>query len=135
MNRCSCENLKDAKSIMCADCYNKNSTNEKVDQWINLLRTYWINKEIEKIVNLFSDDCECYDTPFSSKGNIKEDWKEIETQNIIDISYKIMMRNNYEFMVEFVIEYDDGLCSAINHIKLSENLKCTYLKQWFMCKD
>ena len=135
MNRCSCGNLKDKKYIMCTDCYNKKLVNEKIDKWVNSLRTYWTNKDIEKIVALFSEDCECYDTPFSAKGNVKEDWKEIETQNIIDITYKILMRNTYEFIVEFTIQYDDGLCSAVNHIKLNKDLKCTYLKQWFMDKE
>lgn len=134
MNKCSCGNLKDEKYIMCESCYFKKVEFEKICEWLNLLKNYWLNKDVEGIVKLFSNDCECYDTPFSTNGNIREDWAEIKTQEIKDISYKILMRKGYEFFVEFDIQYNGELCNAINHIKLNNDMKCTYLKQWYMCK-
>ena len=134
MNKCSCGNLKDEKYIKCESCYIKKVEFEKICEWLNLLKKYWLNKDVESIVKLFSNDCECYDTPFSQNGNVREDWSEIKTHEIKDISYKVLMRNGYEFFVEFNIQYSNELCNAINHIKLNNDMKCTYLKQWYMCK-
>lgn len=114
--------------------YLKDKDLDKINNWLIDLRTYWLNKDVDKIVSLFDTTCECYDTPFSSNGNVREDWAEIKTQKIKDISYKVLMSDGCEFFVEFSIRYNDELCDAINHIKLNNNMKCTYLKQWYMCK-
>ena len=134
MNKCTCGNFKDEKYLMCLDCYNNKVESENINNWLKSLKENWINKNINNIVSLFCVDCECYDTPFSKNGNLRADWLEIKEQIILDIQYKILMRNKYEFIVEFTIQYENEICSAINHIKLNDALKCFYLKQWYMCK-
>lgn len=105
-----------------------------IDVWINKLIHSWKEKDVDSIVTMFTCDAICYDTPFSTKGNVKNDWQEIKNQNILDIVYNVLMQKDNEFIVEFIIKYDDEVCSAVNHIKLNQDNKCVYLKQWYMSK-
>ena len=113
--------------IRCMNCDN-------IIKWCDKLVEYWEDKNIQQIKSLFDEECECYDTPFSSKGNVEEDWKEIEDQDIRSIHVKILAIKDNECFVEFVIDYHDEICNAINHIKFNDNNKCIYLKQWYMSK-
>ena len=132
MDICSCGNTKEERYIMCISCYDKKVKLENITSWLNQLKSCWLKKDINAIVKLFTEDCECWDTPFFKSHDVREDWQEIKSQNIKDISYKILLNKDYEFFVEFLIQYDNELCSAINYIKLNKDLKCFYLKQWFM---
>ena len=135
MKKCACGNSIDYKYKMCLKCYVNKLGKDSITEWLNNLVQYWLNKDVDSIIKLFSDNAHCYDTPFSSAGNINDDWQEIKNQNIVSINYTELMRRDREIIVEFIIDYGDELCSAINHIKFDNDYKCNYLKQWYMCNN
>ena len=122
--------------VQISDNYIRCQACDNIVKWCDKLTTYWKDKNVEAIVSMFDEKCECYDDPFARAENIKELWQEIETQNIHQISSNILFTKKHECVVEFTICYEDEICNAINHIKFNEfNSKCIYLKQWYMNKE
>ena len=107
---------------------------DKIKDWLDKLIKLWKARDVDSVVLLFDKYCETFDTPFSIAGDVYSDWQEIKTQNIKNINYKILMIQDYECVVEFIINYDNEICSAINHLKFNNDYKCIYLKQWYMTK-
>lgn len=107
---------------------------QKYYEWCIELLNNWKSKNIENIVNLFDEKVEYYETPKEKINTIKEIekmWKEIKEQNTNNIEFNILCQN-YEccivnFILKDVVSYD-----MIYQIKLNENNKCIFLKQWYM---
>ena len=97
-------------------------------KWCVELLNNWKQKNVENIVNLFDENVEYYETPTEQINTIKEIrkmWEEIEEQNTSDIEF------NECCIVNFVLK-DAVLYDMIYQIKLNENNKCIFLKQWYM---
>ena len=108
---------------------------DNIIKWCDALIPAWQNNDLENVLLLFDENCECDDNPFAEKGNVADDWKEILNQEIKSIYKNILSINKNECIVEFAIDYGNEKCNAINHIKFNEyNTKCIYIKQWYMCQ-
>lgn len=104
------------------------------ETWCNLLKKYWEEKDINKIISLFSEDVIYYETPTEKLNSIKDvktAWSEIKNQTTIDITYKILCTENNKCIVNFILT-DNPTYDMIYEIVLDDNNKCTYFKQWFM---
>lgn len=107
---------------------------QKYYEWCIELLNNWKSKNIENIVNLFDEQVEYYETPKEKINTIKEIekmWEEIKEQKTNNIEFNILCQNNecciVNFILKDVVSYD-----MIYQIKLNENNKCIFLKQWYM---
>lgn len=106
----------------------------KFNNWCSNLKNYWQEKNIEEILNLFSEEVEYYEDPhtkLTSFEEVQQVWEEIKNQNTINIEYKILCTENNKCIVNFIL-IDNPTYDMIYELILDDNNKCTYFKQWFM---
>ncbi len=111
---------------------------ECAEKWLNNLKEYWFNKDIEKTVSLFSKTTFYQETPFmtpySSLEEIRNEWQHIKNENIQNIEFKILAIDNFTLIVEWLLEQNDICHDGIYEIKFNNDLECIYFKSWEMTK-
>lgn len=119
----------------------------KYQEWTTLMMESWRKLEGAKTADLFSEDVEYYETldapPCDSFTAVKRLW-EVVPENQSNISYKFevistnddcgiinwIMHRTFKTETSVLHQYIDG----IFQIKLNENGKCCYFKQWRFTK-
>lgn len=109
---------------------------EYAEKWLNNLKEYWFNKDIEKAVSLFSKTTFYQETPFmtpyTSTQEIENEWHHVKNENIQNIEFKILAIDNLTLIVEWLLKQNDTLYDGIYEIKFNDNLECIYFKSWEM---
>ena len=109
---------------------------EFVEQWLNKLKKYWLDKDIESAVLLFEKTTFYQETPFmtpyTTLEEIREEWQHIENENIQNIEFKILAIDNFTLIVQWILKQNDIDYDGIYEIKFNNNLECVYFKSWEM---
>ena len=109
---------------------------EFVEQWLNKLKKYWLDKDIESAVLLFEKTTFYQETPFmtpyTTLEEIREEWQHIENENIQNIEFKILAIDNFTLIVQWILKQNDIYYDGIYEIKFNNNLECVYFKSWEM---
>lgn len=107
-----------------------------VEEWLNRLKEYWFNKDVEKAVSLFEETTYYQETPFmklyTTIEEIRQEWQHIKNENIQDIQLKVLAIDNYTVIVEWFLKQNDQKFDGIYEIKFNNNLECIYFKSWEM---
>ncbi|MCI9063333.1 MAG: hypothetical protein HFJ17_01845 [Clostridia bacterium] len=107
--------------------------------WLNKLKLYWFNKDIDGSASLFTKTEYYQETPFmkpyTTFDEIKEEWKNIKGQVIKELEFKILAIDKNVLIVEWFFECDNGIFDGIYEIKFNSNLECIYFKSWEMEKE
>lgn len=70
-----------------------------------------------------------YETPFQKVDDLELVWKDIESQGLKSLEYKIIGEKDN---VVIIMNDNSNIVDMIYEIILNEKEKCTYFKQWYM---
>ena len=96
---------------------------EFAGKWLNKLREYWFNKDIEKAVSLFAKTSFYQETPFMKPYT-----------NIQETKFEILVIDNNVLIAEWFLKQNDQEFDGIYEIKFNDKFKCVYFKSWEMTK-
>lgn len=106
------------------------------EEWLNNLKKYWFNKDIENAVSLFERTTFYQETPFmnpyTTLDEIKEEWQHIKNENIQNIEIKVLAIDNLTVIAQWILKQNDNNYDGIYEIKFNDNLECIYFKSWEM---
>ena len=112
---------------------------EYAEEWLNKLKEYWFNKDIESAVSLFSKTTFYQETPFMNPytklDEIREEWQHIKNENIQNIELKVLAIDDHILIAQWVLKQNDIDYDGIYEIKFDKNLDCIYFKSWEMMKQ
>ena len=106
------------------------------EEWLNNLKRYWFNKDIENAVSLFKKTTFYQETPFTNPyttlDEIKEEWQHIKNENIQNIEIKVLAIDKLTVIAQWILKQNDNNYDGIYEIKFNDNLECIYFKSWEM---
>ena len=112
--------------------------NELALKWLNQLKEYWFNKDIDSAVSLFNKTVYYQETPFmkpfTKLDEIKEEWQHVKDENIQYIDFKILAIDNNTIIVNWILKQNDEDYDGIYEIKFDNEFNCIYFKSWEMTK-
>lgn len=104
-------------------------------KWLESLRKFWIDKDIDNIIELFDEKVDYWESPFENITNIKSVWNDINEQQIIDLKYRILGEKQNIIIANFLLQIPGNIIDMIYEIQLNDDNKCIYFKQWYMQKN
>lgn len=109
-----------------------------VEQWLNDLREYWLNKDIINAVSLFNKTTFYQETPFiepyTTIEEINQEWQHVKDENIQKIEIKILAIEGNTVIAEWILKQNDNNYDVIYEIKFNDNCECIYFKSWEMIR-
>ena len=109
-----------------------------VENWLNKLKEYWFNKDIESAVSLFTKTTFYQETPFmkpyTTLDEIREECQHIKNENIQNIELKVLAIDDYTLIAQWILKQNDKDYDGIYEVKFNNNLECIYFKSWEMTK-
>lgn len=109
-----------------------------VNDWLNKLKEYWFNKDIDNAVNLFCKTTFYQETPFmkpyTTIEEINQEWQHVKNENIQNIEIKLLAIDGNIVIAEWLLKQNNQEYDGIYEIKFNNNLECIYFKSWEMVK-
>ncbi len=107
-----------------------------IQKWLNDFCDAWKAKDIDSVINLFSDEVEYWETPYkriSSKEDLSIEWKAILKQANLVISTSIFSSEDKKHSVIWGITYQNvgvqSVWAGTYLIELDDDNKCVYFMQ------
>lgn len=108
-----------------------------IEKWVEEFKQGWKSKDIDSVLDLFTDDVEYYETPFEKledKEELREEWKSVRDQEDIRIETEIFSRDQDKFTVKWGLSYrekgEENCLKGIYLIKLNSQNKCCEFWQY-----
>ena len=117
----------------------KNMNKDIAENWLNKLKKYWFNKDIENAVSLFSKTVYYQETPFmkpyTTIDEINQEWQHIKDENIQNIEINLLAIEGNVIIAQWILKQNNKHYDGIYEIKFNELNECIYFKSWEMEKD
>jgi hypothetical protein len=105
------------------------------EEWLSKFKQFWLEKDIESILWLFTEDFIYYETPYqkiTDKEILKNEWNYINNHEIEHLSLEIFSEQGNKMSVKFEYKYifswEEKQFSWVYLIEL-DNWKCNYFFQ------
>jgi len=109
---------------------------EFINNWLNDLKKYWLDKDVDSAVSLFTETKYYQETPFvnpyTTLDEIADEWKHIKNEDIKKIEFRVLAVDGYNVIVEWYLEQNDDVYDGIYEIHFNNQMKCIYFKSWEM---
>ncbi|WP_414837972.1 YybH family protein [Candidatus Nanosalina sp. VS9-1] len=83
-----------------------------IEAWMEDFREAWKDKDIDRVMSLFTDGVEYFETPFlkfENREELREEWKGIRDQQDINLDFEVFSSDGDKFTVKWDLEYtQDG---------------------------
>lgn len=79
-----------------------------MNDWLEKFKGSWINKDLQGVMSLFSDNVVYFETPFlklNSKKKILDEWQAIMNQENIDFRYSVFSETDSRGTVIWDLSY------------------------------
>lgn len=79
-----------------------------IKNWLEDFKACWIDKDIDNLMSLFSDNVEYYETPFQKlvgREKVSEVWQEIKDQDNINIEFELYCTDNNKYVVKWKLNF------------------------------
>ena len=111
----------------------ENSNNKlESDIWCKNFKSAWQNKNLEKLITLFSSNITYYkdsNTRLYSITDIKEEWQEIFGEDYTRIDYEIICKENKSFVAKYILD-GKRTTEIIFKVDLDQDGLCKYINKW-----
>lgn len=111
-------------------------TKEFAKDWLNNLKEYWFNKDIESAVSLFKNATFYQETPFTKPyttiEEINQEWQHVRNENIQNIEIKLLAVDGNTVIAQWILNQNNDNFDGIYEIKFNDDLECIYFKSWEM---
>ena len=108
-----------------------------IDEWLKKFKQAWIGKDVDRVMELFTDDVDYFETPFiefENKDELREEWESIKAQEDIDLELEVFGSEEERFTVIWNLSYrEDGKeldSRGVYLIKLNEENRCFEFAQY-----
>ena len=109
-----------------------------IEKWLNNLKGYWFNKDIENATSLFKNTTYYQKTPFmkpyTTFEEIVEEWEHVKNENIKNIEFNILAIDDKVVIVEWMINQNEDYYNGIYEITFDDNNECIKFRSWEMLK-
>ncbi len=109
-----------------------------IGRWLDQFEDTWERKDIDSVLDLFTDEVVYYETPFERlEGEaLREEWETVREQEDISIETKVFARDGDRFAVEWSLGYtkngDRHHLEGVYLIRLNDGNRCREFRQYFM---
>ena len=114
-------------------------TRKDAEKWLNNLKEYWLNKDIDKAVLLFKKTIFYQETPFmepyTTIEEIKKEWQHVKKEKIQNIDIKLLALEDNVVIAEWILKQNNVEYDGIYEIKFNELNECIYFKSWEMTNN
>src|SRR3989339_608204 len=78
-----------------------------MEKWLEIFRSFWLQKDVESVLSLFTDDVEYWETPFQqlhTKDEIRQAWGQIIDHDIEELHFTIQIADvsNKQFAIDWL---------------------------------
>ncbi len=108
-----------------------------IEHWLQKFKSAWIEKDVDKVMGLFSDDVEYWENPYkqlAGKEAIRAEWEIVRSQENIQLETTVYLNGHNQHTVLWQLSYTDeeqtvSSWSGLYLIELDRTGKCTYFYQ------
>ena len=109
-----------------------------IDKWLSDFQMYWMNKDIEALMSLFSEDVQYYETPFikmEDKNAIEDLWYVIKNHDNINVEFEVFSQQFEKYAVMWKASYNNELSDPVMKkgvllLRLNDTGECYELRKY-----
>lgn len=109
----------------------------EIDKWLDDFCKTWKSQDVDKVLALFTDDVEYWETPFQmfdAKGNVAAAWELVKNQKDIQIVTKVFVSLDSRHTVSWDLRYknangEESHWAGVYLITLNKEGLCEYFYQ------
>lgn len=108
-----------------------------INEWLSTFKEAWAVKDIDRVLDLFTDDAEYWETPYQQiqgRSALRHEWSVIQGQRNIRLDLTVFSSVNDRHSVLWRLSYEDEKSEIQNWagtylIELNSAGKCRYFHQ------
>lgn len=111
----------------------------KISTWLQKFKQNWKKGNVDKVLELFTDDVDYYETPSTKLENeeLRREWKNVKQQEEISLDLELFSSTENRHTVQWELSYtqdgEENNLKGIYLIKLNQEGKCKEF--WQYCQS